>query len=82
VNGIAPGRVAFDPEDRPLYDKYTPLYESSIPAKYVGRAAVYLAADYFTQHTTGTILTVDGGLSLFSHRVAMKAPTRADDQGG
>jgi enoyl-[acyl-carrier-protein] reductase (NADH) len=33
----------------------------------IGRAAVFLASDYFSKHITGTILTVDGGLSLHSY---------------
>lgn len=67
VNGIAPGYVALDPKGKPIRHEYTPLHNTSIDPDYIGRAAVYLASDYFSRHTTGTILKVDGGLSLYNH---------------
>ena len=67
VNGIAPGWIAEDNQGRPLKHKYCPLYESSISPHYIGRAAVYMSSDYFSRHTTGTVLKIDGGLSLWNH---------------
>lgn len=69
VNGIAPGWVVLDSQGNPLSNKYTPLYKCSIDPCYIGRAAVYLASDYFSNCTTGTILKVDAGLSLYNHIV-------------
>lgn len=70
VNGIAPGWVAADEQGNPLPHALTPLDHQSIHPTYIGRAAVYLTADYFSQITTGSVLTIDGGLSLYSARVA------------
>lgn len=67
VNGIAPGYVALDRKGKPARHEFTPLHNTAIDPKYVGRAAVYLASDYFSCHTTGSILKVDGGLSLYNH---------------
>jgi NAD(P)-dependent dehydrogenase (short-subunit alcohol dehydrogenase family) len=70
VNGIAPGWVAADEQGKPQYHPHIPLDHQSIHPDYIGRAAVYLAADYFSQGTTGTVLKIDGGLSLYNSRVA------------
>ncbi len=67
VNGIAPGYVALDKKGKPTHHDFTPLYNTSIDPSFIGRAAVYLTSDYFSRHTTGTILKVDGGLSLYNH---------------
>lgn len=67
VNGIALGWVAEDEEKNPYYHQQTPLHNSSINPCYIGRCAVYLASDYFSYFTTGTVLTIDGGLSLHSY---------------
>jgi hypothetical protein len=48
----------------PTYERAL-LHKSSINPRYIGRAAVYLAAGYFSRFTTGTVLTIDGGLSLY-----------------
>jgi NAD(P)-dependent dehydrogenase (short-subunit alcohol dehydrogenase family) len=64
VNGIAPGWTALDASDLPQAHRRGQLHQTSIPPQYIGRAAVYLAADYFSQYTTGTVLKVDSGLSL------------------
>jgi len=66
VNGIAPGWVIEDGDGNPMADKHTPLYHTSINPGYIGRTVVYLAADYFSRFTTGTIITIDGGRSLQS----------------
>jgi NAD(P)-dependent dehydrogenase (short-subunit alcohol dehydrogenase family) len=66
VNGIAPGWVWEEEVPQPS----TPLYGTTIPPTYIGRAACFLASDYFSRHTTGTVVTVDGGLSLFNHILA------------
>jgi NAD(P)-dependent dehydrogenase (short-subunit alcohol dehydrogenase family) len=67
VNGIAPGWAAEDDSGNPLYLESTPLYKSSINPRYVGRAAVYLASDYFSKCTTGSIIKIDSGLSLHNY---------------
>ncbi|MFE1744119.1 SDR family NAD(P)-dependent oxidoreductase [Coleofasciculus sp. H7-2] len=74
VNGIAPGWVAEDDQGIPLPDKYTPLHQSSISPRYIGRAAVYLASEYFSEFTTGTVLKIDAGLSLYNYRVSQHPP--------
>ncbi len=67
VNGIAPGWTAEDDKGNPLYHESTPLYKSSINPCYIGRAAVYLASNYFSKFTTGSIIKIDAGLSLHSY---------------
>jgi len=67
VNGIAPGYVAEDPRGAPVPHKYTPLHGTSVHPRYIGRAAVYLASDYFSRYTTGATLTIDGALSLVNY---------------
>jgi len=74
VNGIAPGWVAEDGQGEPLCHEFTPLYGRSVPPRYIGRAAVYLAADYFSHATTGAVLKIDAGSSLYNHRVAQDFP--------
>lgn len=74
VNGIAPGWVAEDDRGLPIAHKYTPLHQSSINPSYIGRAAVYLASDYFSKFTTGTVLKIDAGLSLYNYRVNQHPP--------
>jgi len=70
VNGIAPGCVQADDQGRAKPHRYTPLYQSSIRPEFIGRAAVYLASDYYSHFTTGTVLTIDAGLSLYNSRIA------------
>lgn len=67
VNGIAPGYVEEDEEGRPVRHRYTPLCNSSINPCYIGRAVVYLSSDYFSKFTTGTVIKIDAGLSLYNH---------------
>lgn len=67
VNGIAPGFVKQDERGRSLYAPDAPLFRLSITPKYIGRAAVYLASDYFSLHTTGTVLKIDAGTSVNNH---------------
>jgi NAD(P)-dependent dehydrogenase (short-subunit alcohol dehydrogenase family) len=67
VNGIAPGWVAEDEHGNTRNFSYAPLYGSSINPCYIGRAAVYLSSEYFSKFTTGTVITVDAGLSLHSY---------------
>ncbi len=69
VNGIAPGWIELDAQGNPLNSKHTPLYQCSIDPCYIGRSAVYLASDYFSYSTTGTVLKIDAGLSLYNHLV-------------
>lgn len=74
VNGIAPGAIAEDEEGNPFQHDYTLLHQTTINPEYIGRAAVYLASDYFSMFTTGTILKIDAGLSLYNYRVSQHYP--------
>lgn len=67
VNGIAPGWVAEDVSGKPRRQRVAPLRQSSIRPCYIGRAAVYLAADHYSLCTTGSVLKIDAGLSLNNH---------------
>ena len=67
VNGIAPGYVKEDRDGKPLLHKYTPLHNTSINPCFIGRAAVYLASDFFSKFTTGAVIKIDAGLSLYNH---------------
>jgi NAD(P)-dependent dehydrogenase (short-subunit alcohol dehydrogenase family) len=67
VNGIAPGYIAEDESGKEIPHRATPLGGTSIPPHYIGRAAVYLCSEYFSNRTTGSILTLDSGLSLHNH---------------
>jgi len=70
VNGIAPGWISEDADGKPMPQRAAPLHQCSIPPCYIGRAAVYLSADYYSLHTTGTVLKVDAGLSLSNYLVS------------
>jgi NAD(P)-dependent dehydrogenase (short-subunit alcohol dehydrogenase family) len=70
VNGIAPGWVLENEQGMPFDFKYAPLHKTSINPCYIGRAAVHLASDYFSKFTTGTVITIDAGLSLFHYQMA------------
>ncbi|HBB32703.1 MAG TPA: hypothetical protein DDZ80_09120 [Cyanobacteria bacterium UBA8803] len=74
VNAIAPGGVSEDEQGNPFRHKYTLLHNSTINPRYIGRAAVYLASDYFSKFTTGTVIKMDGALSLYHYRVAQNRP--------
>lgn len=74
VNGIAPGAIQDESEKQRWPHVYTPLRQEPVNARYIGRAAVYLSSDYFSKQTTGTVITVDSGLSLYSYRVAQVPP--------
>jgi NAD(P)-dependent dehydrogenase (short-subunit alcohol dehydrogenase family) len=67
VNGIAPGWVDEDEGGKAYPFNNAPLHRSSINPRYIGRAAVYLSSEYFSKFTTGTVLTIDAGLSLHSY---------------
>ena len=75
VNGIAPGWTAEDDSGNPLYHESTPLYKSSVNPRFIGRAAVYLASDYFSKFTTGSIIKIDAGLSLQNYLTRHLYPT-------
>jgi len=62
VNGIAPGAVDVNAKNQLPPSPGSMLVGSCIHPSYIGRAAVYLASDYFSQFTTGSMLTVDAGL--------------------
>jgi NAD(P)-dependent dehydrogenase (short-subunit alcohol dehydrogenase family) len=74
VNGIAPGWVAVDEQGGVLRHLYTPLGQSSIDPACIARAAVFLVSDYHSPATTGAVLTIDGGLSLYNARVDQCPP--------
>ena len=75
VNGVAPGWTTEDDSGNPIYQESTPLYKSSINPRYIGRAAVYLASNYFSKFTTGSIIKVDAGLSLHNFLTKQIYPT-------
>jgi NAD(P)-dependent dehydrogenase (short-subunit alcohol dehydrogenase family) len=62
VNGIAPGSVSANERDELPAFAGSALFGTCIHPSYIGRAAVYLASDYFSQFTTGSVLTVDAGM--------------------
>lgn len=69
VNAIAPGWVA-DPSELHATDfPHTPLGQCAIPPQTIASAALFLASDQ-SAFTTGTVMPVDGGLSLRSYRTA------------
>lgn len=67
VNGIAPGYVESTDNGNAISHKHTPLHGTSIPPEYIGRAAVYLSSDHYSKYTTGSMLAIDSGLSLYNH---------------
>ncbi len=67
VNGIAPGGVGEDARGGALERREVPLHGSTINPEYIGRAAVYLASDYFSKFTTGAVITIDAGVSLHTY---------------
>lgn len=67
VNAVAPGWVAADAEGLPVPHRRTPLYQTSTPPAAIGQAVVFLASRELSGHTTGAVLTVDGGASLVSY---------------
>jgi len=67
VNGVAPGWVCLNENEQPRFQGEALLHQQSIPPCYIARAVVFLVAEFFSHHTTGTILKVDSGLSLFNH---------------
>ncbi len=69
VNGIAPGWIGLDDNNTPIPDHKGQLYGTKIPPQYIARAAIYLASNYFSQYTTGTVLKIDSGLSLMHRTV-------------
>lgn len=73
VNGIAPGDVREDEAGNVVPYGYTPLEGTSIPFPFVARGVVYLASDYYSRYTTGSVLTIDAGLSLFNYQCAHDA---------
>lgn len=73
VNGIAPGDVREDERGNVEPYRYTPLEGTSLRPQYVARAVVYLASDYFSRYTTGSVVTLDGGLSHFNYQCAFEA---------
>jgi hypothetical protein len=80
VNGIAPGWTAEDERGYPLYHRLTSLYQSSINPRYIGRAAIYLASNYFSRFTTGTVIKIDAGLSLHSYMSLMQKGIEFDKE--
>jgi len=73
VNGIAPGDVREDEQGDVVPYGYTPLEGTSIRPRYIARGVVYLASEYFSRYTTGAVITIDAGLSLFNYQCAYDA---------
>lgn len=74
VNGIAPGAVGQDAQGRPVHHPPTPLGHHMVTPAGIGRVAVFLTSEYFSQSITGTVISVDGGLSLHSYLSAQQTP--------
>jgi len=73
VNGIAPGDVRVDERGGVVPYAFAPLEGTSISPQYIARAVIYLASDYFSRYTTGAVITIDAGLSLFNYQCAADA---------
>jgi NAD(P)-dependent dehydrogenase (short-subunit alcohol dehydrogenase family) len=73
VNGVAPGDIRVDEQGKVVPYRFAPLEETSISPQYIGRAVVYLASEYFSRYTTGAVLKIDGGISLFNYQCAVDA---------
>lgn len=71
VNGIAPGWIDTSREatlkHKPGSYDSAPLGRAGLPEE-VGRAAVFLASDFWSSYITATTILVDGGLHTFSWR--------------
>lgn len=76
VNGVAPGFVASDAVGGSLPHDLGLLYRSSIPAAFIGRAVMMLASETLSAWTTGSILTVDAGVSQLSYLTAAEGRRR------
>ncbi|HUG26914.1 MAG TPA: SDR family oxidoreductase [Gemmatimonadales bacterium] len=74
VNSIAPGWVATAPEGGAVPHRLTPLYQTSTTPEAIGRAVVFLASHAWSPHTTGAMLTVDGGASLVGYATPSLPP--------
>ena len=68
VNGIAPGNIGLDNSGRLPVDTLAPLRGTSIPPDYIAHAALFLASDTMSRFTTGAMLRIDAGKSLFHAR--------------
>lgn len=69
VNAIAPGWVAHSDEPHAVDFPHTPLGSCAIPPHCIAQAALFLCSDQ-AAFTTGSVMHVDGGLSLRSYRTA------------
>ena len=69
INAIAPGWVAHPDEPHANDFPHTPLGSCAIPPHYIAQAALFLCSDR-AAFTTGSVMHVDGGLSLRSYRTA------------
>lgn len=74
INSIAPGWVAAEPESGAVPHRLTPLYQTSTTPEAIGRAVVFLASHAWSPHTTGALLTVDGGASLVGYATPRPPP--------
>lgn len=63
VNAIAPGAVLDEKETNGMVLKHIPLHQIHIPPKYIARAVLFLSSEFFSRHTTGSVLVVDAGLT-------------------
>jgi NAD(P)-dependent dehydrogenase (short-subunit alcohol dehydrogenase family) len=79
VNGIAPGCVREDEKGNTVSYMNVPLHKSSINPVYIGRAAVYLASDYFSRFTTGSTIKIDAGATLLNHLSVLETYFRRSD---
>lgn len=68
VNVIAPGWCAGRDQSGADFFEHAPLGQRAIPPEYAARTVTYLLSDYYSAFTTGSILTLDAGVSLRSYR--------------
>ena len=70
VNGVAPGWS--QAED--CYFRMALLENRTIDPTYVAHAVLFLGCTALSRFTTGTVLTVDAGMSLYSGRTVIQPP--------
>jgi len=70
VNGVAPGWS--QPETR--FFKMALLEKRTIAPEYIAHAVIFLSSYELSRFTTGIVLTVDAGVSLYSGRTVIQPP--------
>ncbi|WAT19305.1 SDR family NAD(P)-dependent oxidoreductase [Aurantiacibacter sp. MUD11] len=73
VNAVAPGWVSAEERKSRL----ALLHQRTIPPEYIANAVCFLADETQSAFTTGSVLTIDAGASLYSGRVPFDPPDTA-----